>query len=200
MTKILNLAGSCGVGKSTTAAGLFCLMKRVGLNVELSSEWVKEAVWEERTTVFDDQLYITAKQNHKLVSMVGKIDYIITDSPLFLGGVYGANYFPSYNKFLLELFNSYNNINFLLTRCKPYCSIGRVHTEEESNRIALELKEYMIKNDIPHEDMVADDEAPKRILDIILKSSENCRICGRELSVEQDIYIKDGICNFCQVS
>lgn len=200
MTKIINLAGSCGAGKSRTALELSSLMIKAGLNFELVSEWVKEAVWEERHSVFKNQILITANQHQRMLPICGKVDYIITDSPLFLGGVYSPNYFPSYNNFLLELFNSYNNINFLLTRCKPYCSIGRVHTEEESNRIALELKEYMIKNDIPHEDMVADDEAPKRILDIILKSSENCRICGRELSVEQDIYIKDGICNFCQVS
>lgn len=200
MTKIINLAGSCGAGKSRTALELCSLMIKAGLNVELVSEWVKEAVWEERNSVFKNQILITANQHQRMLPICGKVDYIVTDSPLFLGGVYSPNYFPSYNNFLLELFNSYNNINFLLTRCKPYCSIGRVHTEEESNRIALELKEYMIKNDIPHEDMVADDEAPKRIFDIILKSSENCRICGRELSVEQDIYIKDGICNFCQVS
>lgn len=200
MTKIINLAGSCGVGKSTTAAGLFYLMKRAGLNVELSTEWVKQAVWEERKTVFEDQFYINAKQNHNLVSIVGKTDYIISDSPLFLGGVYGANYFPSYNKFLLEVFNSYNNINFLLTRSKPYCSIGRVHTEEQSNRIALELKEYMIKNDIPHQEIVADDEAPVKIFNIITGKAELCKICGRELSLENDIYIKEGICNWCQVS
>jgi len=200
MTKIINLAGSCGVGKSTAAAGLFFIMKRFGFNVELASEWVKEAVWEERNSVFKNQFLITANQNHKLVSICGKTDYIITDSPLFLGGVYSPDYFPSYNNFLLELFNSYDNINFLLTRCKSYSNIGRVHTEEESNRIALELEEYMIKNNIPHQKIVADDEAPVKIFNIVTGRAELCKICGRELSLENDIYIKDGICNYCQVS
>ena len=200
MTKIINLAGSCGAGKSRTALELSSLMIKAGLNFELVSEWVKEAVWEERNSVFKNQILITANQHQRMLPICGKVDYIITDSPLFLGGVYSPNYFPSYNNFLLELFNSYNNINFLLTRCKPYCSIGRVHTEEESDRIALELKEYMIKNNIPHQEIVADDEAAIKIFNIVTGRAELCTICGRELSLENDVYIKDGICNYCQVS
>jgi len=200
MTKIINLSGTCGAGKSRTANALLPLMQKAGLNVELSPEWVKDAVWEERNNIFKDQLYITAKQNHRLVSKYGKIDYIITDSPLFLGGVYSPNYFPSYNKLLLEIFNSYNNINFLLKRSKPYSNIGRVHTEEESDKIALELKEYMIKNNIPHTEMMADEEAPLKIFNIITGKAELCKICGRELSLENDIYIKEGICNWCQIA
>ena len=47
MTKIINLYGAPGSGKSTIASGLFFHMKMAGLNVELASEYIKSKVFEE---------------------------------------------------------------------------------------------------------------------------------------------------------
>ncbi len=46
--KVINLWAGPGAGKSTTAAGLFNLMKIRGYNVELVTEFAKEMVYEGR--------------------------------------------------------------------------------------------------------------------------------------------------------
>lgn len=46
MTKIINLFGGPGVGKSTIASGLFYYMKIAGYNVEAPQEWCKQKVYE----------------------------------------------------------------------------------------------------------------------------------------------------------
>jgi tRNA uridine 5-carbamoylmethylation protein Kti12 len=142
--KVINLFGSPGTGKSTTAAGLFFLMKTAGLSVELISEYAKQMVWDERSRMFQDQIYLTAKQNHKQDMLRGKVDYCITDSPLLLGLHYAApDYYPSYRVLLKEIWNSYENINFFLTRVKPYVAVGRNQNEEESNRISLGIVDML---------------------------------------------------------
>ena len=78
MTKIINLYGAPGSGKSTIASGLFFHMKMAGLNVELATEYAKSKLFEENTYVFKDQLYCFSKQHKKLREMNGKVDYIIT--------------------------------------------------------------------------------------------------------------------------
>ena len=40
MTKVINLFGGPGAGKSTIASGLFYHMKIAGYNVEMTGEWV----------------------------------------------------------------------------------------------------------------------------------------------------------------
>ena len=44
----VNLFGGPGIGKSTTAAGVFNLLKLHGIETELITEFAKDLVWEER--------------------------------------------------------------------------------------------------------------------------------------------------------
>ena len=61
MTKVINLFGGPGAGKSTIAAGLFYNMKIAGYNVERADEWIKDKVYEGTKYPFKDQLYTFAK-------------------------------------------------------------------------------------------------------------------------------------------
>lgn len=152
MTKVINLVGGPGCSKSTSAAELFALMKWNNINVELVSEHAKQVVWEGHTNILNDQLYLLAKQNRKLERLRGKVDYIITDSPLFLGAYYTpATYLPNtFVDLVFELFDSYDNINFLLKRFKPYHKVGRGQTEEQAREIDVALESLMHNNDIPY--------------------------------------------------
>lgn len=134
--KVINLFAGPGAGKSTTAAGLFYKMKRNGISVEIVTEYAKDVVWDNAVDKLKDQLYIFAKQNHKLERLKGKVDYVITDSPLLLSHYYGGKYSPQWTlhlaSALLSVFNSWDNINILLERTKKFNPIGRLGSEEDA--------------------------------------------------------------------
>jgi tRNA uridine 5-carbamoylmethylation protein Kti12 len=138
--KVINLWGSPGAGKSTTAAGLFYKMKTAGYNVELVTEYVKDAVWDERTNLFKDQLYLLAQQNRRLERLRGKVDYAISDSPLLLVLAYSPkDYYNSFNGIVLDIWNSYDNYNYRLHRKHKYINEGRIHTEAEADLVDLKI-------------------------------------------------------------
>jgi hypothetical protein len=133
--KVINLFGGPGIGKSTMAADLFALMKREGASVELVNEYAKEVTWEGHLSYLEDEFYVLAHQNRRLVRLKGKVDYVITDSPILLGLAYvPPDYYPNYfSKFIHEVWNSYTNINIVLKREKwKYTQQGRNQDYEQA--------------------------------------------------------------------
>ena len=106
-------------------------------SVELVNEYAKEVTWGERFKILEDQLYIMAKQNHKLWRLKGKVDWVITDSPIPLGIIYTnlADYGPSFPNLVMEVFNQYENFNFLLNRNFVYNPVGRNQKDEGEAKI-----------------------------------------------------------------
>ena len=159
-TKIINFFGGPGIGKSTQAAGLFYLMKRAGLSVELTEEFPKVLSWEGNVSGLKDQLYITANQHRNISRLYGKVDYIIIDSPILNGLVYKHRYgnkndYPermyddNFDKFVMSLFKGYDNINIMLGRNdQQYQRVGRMQDLVESVQVDNELKDIMDNNQI----------------------------------------------------
>ena len=146
--KVINLIGGPGSGKSTIASGLFYYMKINDYNVEIAREWIKSAVYEERNYPLTDGLYVLAKQNKLLNELKNKVDYVITDSPLFLPMIYQKPYSKSFRKFAIELYNSYDNINILLKRNTglKFSNIGRHQSYDEAKSIDEEIREFYCKH------------------------------------------------------
>lgn len=169
--KIINLWGGPGTGKSTTAADLFAHMKWKNINVELVNEYAKEVTWEERFRILEDQLYIMAKQNHKLWRLKGKVDWVITDSPIAMALVYaGEDYLPKHFRHLgHELFNHYDNINIFLRREKPYHKIGRNQTEDEARILDDKIKTLLLDAEYDFVEVAANQAAK----DVIFNYIEN---------------------------
>ena len=169
MTKIINLFGGPGVGKSTTAAALFAEMKYQGKNVELVQEYIKEGVWEGRSEkFFAAQEYIFAKQNWKLSRLIGEVDYIVTDSPLLLSLIYkNDSYPPSFDEFVLHTFNQYDNFNICLKRDKEYNGAGRFQTEKEAKKIDVQINRFLLLNYIKNIRLEANRETPNQILEYL---------------------------------
>ena len=174
-TIVINIAGGPGTGKTTIAAELFSKLKEKGYEVENVSEFAKELVWEGRSEAFDDRLYMHGEQNHRLMQMNGKLDFIITDSPLFLTSVYNNYYlknkFPaSYNKMIdtvtLETFKLYNNKVYLLQRDTNYKIIGRRENKKEALQIDEALIMYLKKNKIKFMSLSISDACEKIISDL----------------------------------
>lgn len=125
-TKIINFWAGPGSGKSTSAAHLFAVLKQNDYDCELVTEFAKQLVWQERHATFNDQLYILSKQNHKLETLRGKVDYIISDSPICLSLIYQPkDYYASFKSLVWDIWNSYDNVNIFLNRTKKYNPNGR---------------------------------------------------------------------------
>ena len=146
--KVINLYGGPGTGKSTTAASLFALMKRNGLNVEQVTEFAKDLVWTERNKELGDQIYIFGKMYHKLWRLKDKVDYVIMDSPLPLSIYYDKGRTPGLREFGMRIYNTFDNYNYKLYRYFPYQQEGRYQTEDEANKVDDEIYDFMRDNGI----------------------------------------------------
>lgn len=81
------------------------------------------------------------KQSYRLARCRDDVDVIITDSPLPLTIIYNSN--PAIDnslpKLVMDVYNTYNNINFFINRVKPYNPKGRNQTEEESDELSEKI-------------------------------------------------------------
>jgi hypothetical protein len=143
--KVINLYGAPCTGKSTFAAGLFFLLKKHNVIVELVGEKTKPIIFSGATKLLDNQLYLTALQYRNLKNLESsQIDVCISDSPLLLQYFYGQHlhYAQTLNKLTEEINQEFDNINILITRKAAYQTYGRCHTEEESKAIEERLLSF----------------------------------------------------------
>jgi tRNA uridine 5-carbamoylmethylation protein Kti12 len=169
-TKVINLVGAPGAGKSTIASQLFSRMKWEGYDVELVSEYAKELVWEERMETMKNEVYLFGKQHQRLFRLKNKVQYIITDRPLILSQFYNSKYGDSSQEFkniVLHEVRKYNNFNIFLHRSKPYIIKGRNQTEEESNEFSKEILSMMKDLGENVIEVVATEELVEDLLKII---------------------------------
>lgn len=130
---VLNLLGGPGISKSTLAAALFAECKFNNIGAELVTEVAKTMTWEK--TPLSDQIAIFGKQQHAMEILRGQVDVIITDSPLLLSHYYNDTPYKYFGKLIDEVYNSYQNINVVLDRVKPYHPRGRSQTKEQAMEI-----------------------------------------------------------------
>lgn len=153
-TKIINLFAGPGAGKSTTAAGLFYLMKVQHYDVELVTEYAKDLIWEGREDFLrnPDQLYIFSQQYRRVSRLVGKVEYAIVDSPLLQTLIYTPeDQLPFLNPLISDIWTKFNNINFVLERNQTtYEENGRVHSKHESILLDSQIKNFLHIYNVPY--------------------------------------------------
>ena len=74
-----------------------------------------------------------------------------------------------FNKTVMNVFNSYNNLNYLLTRTKPYNPIGRHQSEEESDKLKEPMVSLLNDRNITYTETTGDIEGYKQIIDEAIK-------------------------------
>lgn len=155
---VVNLFGAPGCGKSTGAAYIFAMLKMQGVNCELVTEFAKDKTWEHNTEALSNQSYVFGKQCYRMSRCAEQVDVIVTDSPLLLSVIYNHDSVlgDNFNQTVLNVFNSYNNLNYMLCRAKQYNPIGRNQTEEESNEIGNKIENMLAKNKIKFEKKLGD--------------------------------------------
>ena len=175
---VVNLWGAPSSGKSTTAAGLFFLMKINKMRVELIFEFAKELVLENREGIFGDQNYIFAEQARRIKRLEDhQYDFAITDSPLLLPLFYdGENLAgkrnPHFSPFVVEEYKKHHNINYLLRRRHTFEAIGRRHNEEQANMIEKDLQSFLDQQGVEYVEIDASPKSPEVILNDLRKRME----------------------------
>ena len=111
-----------------------------------------------------DQLWVLAHQHRKILRLAGKVDYVITDSPVLLSPIYrevydGPLYSDLIDKLALECYEMYDNVNFMLSRPRDFDSEGRAQDEVTSVRIDLEILDQFKRLNIPYTQIEGDDHA-----------------------------------------
>lgn len=164
-TKVINLFAGPGSGKSTTAAGLFFLMKLRGYNVELIHEFAKDLTWRGRHNTLECQPYVFGKQLERTECLLGQVDYIITDSTLLLSAVYNnEDKYPEFKFPVIDIFDSHDNLNYFIERTKLYNPVGRNQTAEEAVEIDIKIKKLLQFYCMPYKPIPGTLTAPIKIL------------------------------------
>lgn len=168
-TLVVNLIAGSGAGKSTNAARLFSMLKDLGVECELVTEYVKDMVWEGRTEIFNCQPYIFGKQLYKLQRVKGKVDVIITDRPICLDMIYDPEQDDDFRRYSLKQFNKFNNLNVFLKRNKKFSPNGRNEkTIEEAIKVDNSILKALDEAIIPYMTTTGDEKGCKSILDAII--------------------------------
>lgn len=118
--KVINLWSAPGTGKSTTAAGLFNIMKMHGHSVEYVAEVAKDLVWSKDWMGLSHQPSIFGAQDYRLRRLEGQVEWAITDSPLPMACAYLGEEWGGLDGWLADAtwhaFDRYHNVNVLLHR------------------------------------------------------------------------------------
>lgn len=151
MTLILNFFGGPSSGKSTLAAGVFYKLKTNMYNVELVTEFAKDLVWEKRNSALKCQPYVFGQQLHKIERIVGQTDIIVTDSPILLSTIYAQNYPVSFLNSVVDIFQTFNNLNYFIERGEnTYDPVGRNESLEQAANIDEKIKMFLNANNVSY--------------------------------------------------
>lgn len=149
-TTVISLFSGPSAGKSTTAARLYSCLKDKKVSVELVREYAKDYAWEGRKIDPLTQLHLLGEQSARESLLYGKVEFVITDSPLILSSFYHLHYFgKDYLWGAISGFMQHANErgvqfrNIFLDRTKEYDPNGRFETEEEAIIIDQKLREYL---------------------------------------------------------
>jgi adenylate kinase family enzyme len=174
-TKIINIIGAPGAGKTTIAALIFAKLKLYSKKVEYIQEIAKNLVWMEKYSQLNNQYSLSNKQYQILNNINGKVEYIVTDGPL-LNGLYYNRYnkdnvcdIKKTEKFIIDSYNKFNNINIYIHRGDfPYEQEGRIQTEKESDEIDKILIEILNSLNIEYKEFNSNTKNLDNIIEYIL--------------------------------
>lgn len=147
-TLYVNLLGGTGIRKSNNALGLAYKLQCLGIETELVQEYAKDNVWDMAPQTLEEQVYVFGKQQYRQFRLRGKVQVVVTDSPLLISLIYDNTNMKNFRETVLETFNSYNNFNLLLKRGDFYNPNGRMQTREEAVELDNKMKRALDRNGI----------------------------------------------------
>lgn len=199
MTVLINIYGSAGAGKSTTAIGLTHFLKLKGFKLEYVSEYAKDLVNEGSEHKLKYQLYVFAKQLKRLQVVMDKgLDYVVTDSPLVLSYFYGLKYKtikPYFSDIIKTHVDDYKSYNLFIKRDIKYDNKLRVQTETESDEDSDNLYKLLIDLNIDVISLTSTEANKKESLEFILNNIKKSTIHHNNNTFLVDTFLKTSINN-----
>lgn len=172
--KVVNMFGAPGVGKTTQALLTTALLKKLGIDAEISLEIVKSYIHAGAENLLSYQNYIFAEQERALRFLLNsrEAEFAVSDSPLLLPVLYAKEQPHYFKDLVFEHFNQYDNINFFIHRNHPYSFNSRIHDEKQSQLIAKKMYAFLVNNNIPFIEMNSTDDTEKVIIEYLLKNRD----------------------------
>ena len=145
MTVVVNFFGGPGAGKSTLALGVSSKLKQAGINCEYIHEFAKELTWDKRFNAMKNQTWILGSQYEMLRRCMGQVDVIVTDTSLLNSALYGQGlaFSDKIGDLAIAMFNSMNNMAFLVDRKKAYNPVGREQNEDQARMIDHDVRSLL---------------------------------------------------------
>lgn len=157
-TIVINAFAGPGAGKTTSCLEVAEKLKKQGFVTEYVQEYAKELVYDNNLIMLDGhyehQFDILKEQVKRINRLYGKVDFILTDSPVLLNNTYlnedkGTNDYVTYCENVKKTYTLYNNFNYFVERDKSaFEKEGRIHNLEQSIVIDDELKNTLHNNQI----------------------------------------------------
>ena len=180
MSKLINLFGGPGIGKSSIAAGITYKLKKNHVSCNNPYEFPKTLAWDKNYPAIQDQLYVFANQHRGIAQSYGKVDYIIIDSPIMFSTIYHSYYtkgYPaefygdSFHQMVVDLHKKYDNINILLERGDTvHNKKERFQDYEQAVAIDKLCKQVLEENNIPYHTIKVGPKTVKKIMKLLGKS------------------------------
>lgn len=157
-TIVINAFAGPGAGKTTSCLEVAEKLKKQGFVTEYVQEYAKELVYDNNFIMLDGhyehQFAILNEQVKRINRLYGKVDFIVTDSPILLNNTYlnedkNTEVYSAYSDSVNKLYGLYNNFNYFVERdTSVFEKEGRIHNLEQSIAIDNELKNMLHNNQI----------------------------------------------------
>lgn len=152
-TIVINAFAGPGAGKTTSCLEVAEKLKKQGFVTEYVQEYAKELVYDNNLIMLDGhyehQFAILNEQMKRINRLYGKVDFIVTDSPILLNNTYlnedkNTEVYSAYSDSVNKLYGLYNNFNYFVERdTSVFEKEGRIHNLEQRQ---LEIEEYGSEN------------------------------------------------------
>jgi hypothetical protein len=185
MSKLINLFGGPGIGKSGIAAGITYKLKKNHISCDQPYEFPKLLAWDNNHSAIQDQLYVLANQHRGIAECYGKVDYIVIDSPILFSTIYHRYYTKGYpaemygkvfHDMVIDLHRRYGSINILLERgVTIHNDDERFQNYKQSVEIDTLCKNVLDETRTPYHTVKVGDDSVKDIMKIIKKHDNGFR-------------------------
>lgn len=162
-TKVINIIGGPGCGKSMFSAAIVLQLHLAGKTVETIPDHAKALVWQRNFEVLKNQYFIAQRQFEMLNLLDGQVQFLITESSLPQVLYYNENYEPNIcdvaktRAQILAWHGMQDNVNVLIERGeKRYVRAGRFQEEEQARAVDHGLRALLDREGLAYTLLPAD--------------------------------------------